>query len=114
MKASDIRDWDDVEIRARLGELREEKFRLRFRMGTMQLENPKMVQHIRRDVARLNTILRERELSEGAEMADETPETTTDEAPEKTTDETSETVDKASETVDETSETADKASETAE
>ena len=80
MKAADIRDWDDVEIRARLGELREEKFRLRFRMGTMKLENPKMLQHIRRDVARLNTILRERELSETAdetpEMVDETPETT--------------------------------------
>ena len=96
MKASDIRDWDDVEIRARLGELREEKFRLRFRMGTMELENPKMLQHIRRDVARLNTILRERELSETPEIADET----TDEAPE-TTDET------ADETADETDETAE-------
>ena len=96
MKASDIRDWDDVEIRARLGELREEKFRLRFRMGTMQLENPKMFKHIRRDVARLNTILRERELSETATaVADETTETT-DQAPE--------TVD---ETPDETPETAE-------
>ena len=47
-----------------LGELREERFRLRVRIGTMQLENPKMVKHIRRDVARLNTILRERELSQ--------------------------------------------------
>ena len=74
MKASDIRDWDDVEIRARLGELKEEKFRLRFRTATMQLENPKMFQHIRRDVARLNTILRERELSETPEAA-ETAET---------------------------------------
>ena len=63
MKAEEIRDWDNVEIRARLGELREEKFRLRFQMGTMQLENPKLVQHVRRDIARLNTILRERELS---------------------------------------------------
>ena len=70
MKASEIRDWDDVEIRARLGELREEKFRLRFRMGTMELENPKMVRHIRRDVARLNTILRERELSETSETSE--------------------------------------------
>jgi large subunit ribosomal protein L29 len=69
MKASEIRDWDDVEIRARLEELSEERFRLRFRMGTMQLENPKMVQHIRRDVARLNTILRERELSETSETS---------------------------------------------
>ena len=73
MKASDIREWDNVEMRARLGELKEEKFRLRFRMGTMQLENPKMLQHIRRDVARLTTILRERELSETRKVASETP-----------------------------------------
>jgi large subunit ribosomal protein L29 len=77
MKASEIRDWDDVEIRARLEELREERFRLRFRRSTMQLENPKMVKHIRRDVARLNTILRERELSETLE----TSGTETSEAP---------------------------------
>ena len=55
-------------------------------MATMELENPKMVQHIRRDLARLNTILRERELSE---TADETPETV-DEKPEMV-DETPET-----------------------
>ena len=89
MKAADIRDWDDGEIRARRGELREEKFRLRFRMGTMELENPKMLQHIRRDVARLNTILRERELSQTPEAADEMPKKA-DETPE-TTDETPET-----------------------
>ena len=71
MKASDIRDWDNVEIRARLAELKEEKLRLRFQSGTMQLENPKMPGHIRRDVARLNTILRERELAETAAPADE-------------------------------------------
>ena len=86
MKASEIRDWDDVEIRAQLEELREERFRLRFRMGTMQLENPKMVQHIRRDVARLNTILRERELSEISETSgtatSQASETETSEAPE--------------------------------
>ena len=75
MKAEEIRDWDNVEIRARLGELKEEKFRLRFRLGTMQLENPKMLQHIRRDVARLNTILRERELSEESTEAALPPET---------------------------------------
>ncbi len=84
MKASDMREWDNVEIRARLGELREEKFHLRFRMGTMQLENPKMLQHIRRDVARLSTILRERELSEtpttAPEAASETPTPETTEA----------------------------------
>ena len=83
MKASEIRDWDDVEIRARLEELSEERFRLRFRMGTMELENPKMVQSIRRDVARLRTILRERELSEtsGISETSDTSETETLEAP---------------------------------
>jgi len=112
MKASDIRDWDDVEIRARLGELREEKFRLRFRRGTMELENPKMVQHIRRDLARLNTILRERELSKMPETTDETPERaaetpeTTDKTPE-TTDETPDTTDGAPDTTDETPEAAE-------
>ena len=105
MKASDIRDWDDVEIRARLGELREEKFRLRFRMGTMELENPKMIQHIRRDLARLNTILRERELSKMPETADETPQAAA-ETP-GTTEETPETTDETPETKDETPETAE-------
>ena len=87
MKASEIRDWDDVEVRARLGELREEKFRLRFKTGTMQLENPKMLQHIRRDIARLNTILREWELS-GQPTASETPAPTESETPAPTESET--------------------------
>ena len=88
MRASEIRDWDNVEIRARLEELKEERFRLRFKTGTMELENPKLVQHIRRDVARLSTILRERELSEAPETADETSEAT---VPPETADEILET-----------------------
>ena len=67
MNASEMREWDDVEVRARLEELREEKFRLRFQTATMELENPKMLQHVRRDIARLYTILRERELAENTE-----------------------------------------------
>ena len=63
MKAEDIREWDDTEIRARLDELKEEQFRLRFKAATMALENPKMINTVRRDIARLNTILRERELA---------------------------------------------------
>ena len=94
MKASDIRDWDNVEIRARLGELKEEKFRLRFRMGTMQLENPKMLQHIGRDVARLNTILRERELSGPTAVTPESAETA-ESAESSETGETAETAETA-------------------
>ena len=40
MKAEDIREWDDVEIEARLEELREEQFKLRFQGSMMELENP--------------------------------------------------------------------------
>jgi large subunit ribosomal protein L29 len=64
MKAQEIREWDNSEIEARLGELKEELFRLKFRTATMQLENPRLLQNIRRDIARLNTILRERELAQ--------------------------------------------------
>lgn len=67
MKAEEIREWDDTEVNARLQELKEEQFRLRFRSATMQLENPKMINVVRRDIARLNTILRERELSGDSE-----------------------------------------------
>ena len=63
MKAEDIREWEDTEIVARLAELKEELFRLKFRTGTMQLENPRLIRSVRRDIARLKTILRERELA---------------------------------------------------
>ncbi len=64
MKAEEIREWENSEIEVRMDELREELFRLRFRSATMQLENPRLINSIRRDIARLNTILRERELAE--------------------------------------------------
>jgi large subunit ribosomal protein L29 len=63
MKAEEIREFENSEITARLGELREELFKLKFRSATMQLENPRLIRHIRRDIARLETILRERELA---------------------------------------------------
>ena len=63
MKPDEIREWDETEIRARLKELEEERFRLKFRTATMDLENPNILKAIRRDIARLKTILRERELA---------------------------------------------------
>jgi large subunit ribosomal protein L29 len=63
MKAEEIREWDETEIRARLKELQEERFRLKFRSATMEMENPNLPRAIRRDIARLKTILRERELA---------------------------------------------------
>jgi len=64
MKAEEIRDMTDDEILDRLKELKMENFRLRFRGATQELENPKMIQLVRRDIARMNTILRERELAQ--------------------------------------------------
>ena len=64
MKAQEIREWENTEIEARLDELRQELFRLKFKTATQQLENPRLLRSIRRDIARLNTILRERELAQ--------------------------------------------------
>ena len=63
MKVSEIREWANVEISARLEELKEDYFRMRFQAATMTLDNPKILKGIRRDVARLKTVLREREAS---------------------------------------------------
>jgi large subunit ribosomal protein L29 len=53
---------NEAQLVERMGELREELFRLRFRSALMQLENPSLPRQIRREIARMKTILREREL----------------------------------------------------
>ena len=63
MKAEEIRDWDEVEIEARLKELKEEQFKLRFQLSMMELENPNLYRQARRDIARLETVKKERELT---------------------------------------------------
>jgi large subunit ribosomal protein L29 len=65
LTASDIRELTDEQMEERMGELREELFRLRFRSAMMQLENPQLPKQIRREIARMKTILRERELGKG-------------------------------------------------
>jgi large subunit ribosomal protein L29 len=66
MKADNIREMSDDQIRERLGELREELFRLRFRAAMMELENPQLPKSIRRDIARMKTILTQRAAAGGA------------------------------------------------
>jgi large subunit ribosomal protein L29 len=66
MRAEEIRDLTDDEIRGRIAELEEERFRLRFRSATETLEDPLRFRVIRKDVARLKTILRQRELAAAA------------------------------------------------
>jgi len=62
MRANDIRELTVEEIQARIGELEEERFRLNFRAATEPLDDPLRLRWIRKDIARLKTILREREL----------------------------------------------------
>ncbi len=62
MLASEIREMTEGDIRARINELEEERFRLKFRGATENLENPLRLRSIRKDVARLKTVLHEREL----------------------------------------------------
>jgi large subunit ribosomal protein L29 len=65
MKASEIRELNDADLTARIAELEEERFRLRFRGATEQLEDPLRQRTIRRDIARLKTIQAERKAQGG-------------------------------------------------
>jgi large subunit ribosomal protein L29 len=62
MRANDIRELSADDMKARIAELEEERFRLNFRSATEPLEDPLRLRWIRKDIARLKTILREREL----------------------------------------------------
>ncbi len=62
MKASDVRNMTAVEIQARIGELEEELFKLRFRHGNQGIDNALRLRFMHRDIARLKTALREDEL----------------------------------------------------
>ena len=65
MKPADIRDLTQEEIENQIAQAQEELFRLRFRSATQELESPALVKSLRRDIARMRTILRERESSNG-------------------------------------------------
>jgi large subunit ribosomal protein L29 len=66
MRAQEIREWADADIQSRVAELEEERFRLRFRAATETLEDALRLRWLRRDIARLKTVLRERERGAGA------------------------------------------------
>ena len=60
MKANEIRELSADDLRAKIAELTEERFRLRFRSATESIENPMRFRAIRRDIARIKTALRMR------------------------------------------------------
>ena len=73
LSSKDIRELTEAEINARVAELEEERFRLKFRAGTETLEDPLRLRVIRKDVARLKTILKEKII--GIDYADKTRST---------------------------------------
>lgn len=62
MKAKEVRDLTNDELEQKLSDLKGELFNLRFQLATGQLDNPMRVRDVRKSIARIKTILREREL----------------------------------------------------
>ena len=62
MKASEIRELSFEEMQRKIADLKEELFNLRFQHEIGQLENPQKMKQIKRDIARIKTIIKEREL----------------------------------------------------
>jgi large subunit ribosomal protein L29 len=62
MKAADLRELTTQELQAKLKELEEEVFNLKFRVASQQLENTARLQASRRDIARLKTVMKEKTL----------------------------------------------------
>jgi len=59
MKLTDLREMTDAELLEKLGEAKEELFNLRFQLATNQLDNTSRLGSVRKDVARINTVLTE-------------------------------------------------------
>ncbi len=63
MKAKELRDLSAEELEKKLADLKEELFNLRFQLATGQLENPMRVRDVRKDIARVKTVMQERVLN---------------------------------------------------
>jgi large subunit ribosomal protein L29 len=62
MNANKLRDMTSEELTTKLTDLKSELFNLRFQLATGQLDNPLKIKSVKRDIARVKTILREREI----------------------------------------------------
>ena len=61
MKANEIKDMTADELNSKLAELKQELFNLRFQHAVNQLENPKRLQAVKKDIARVKTFIRKQE-----------------------------------------------------
>ncbi len=66
MKVNEIRDFTTVELESNLADLKKELFNLRFQNATNQLENPMRIREVKKTIARIKTVMIERELEEKA------------------------------------------------
>ncbi len=64
MKINKIKEMSSPDLEKELGELKNELFKLRFSLATNGLDNPMKIKEVKKDIARIKTVLRERELSE--------------------------------------------------
>lgn len=62
VKAREIMDMSDDDLRKALNDSKDELFRLKFQLATGQLDNPMRIKDVKRDIARVQTIMRQREL----------------------------------------------------
>ncbi len=67
MKASELRELSSAELETKLQSLKEELFNLRFQLAINQLENPMRISAVKKDIARVQTIIRQNELSDKAD-----------------------------------------------
>ena len=63
MKINEIRDMSTEELQVKLADLKKELFNLRFQHATNQLDNPMRISATKKDIAKVSTVIREKELS---------------------------------------------------
>lgn len=68
MKINKIREMSSPELEKELVELKSELFKLRFSLATNGLDNPMKIKEVKKDIARVNTILKQRELGEAKKL----------------------------------------------
>ena len=66
MKASEIRELSAEELESKLKDLKAELFNLRFQLAINQLDNPMRISAVKKDIARVKTVLRQMELNDSA------------------------------------------------
>ena len=65
MRAAELREQSGAELSQKLSDLKSELFNLRFQHAINQLENPQRLREVKKDIARVKTVIRQREIQEG-------------------------------------------------